>query len=193
MLYHLLLGLAGATGLAALLSLTLAALLGLAALAVLAEAAELTLLGEVAGLLQALLTLGGGLLLLGHNTVVLVLHQITLQQTTSSLVRGPVEHLGAAALELIIHLTSDVVLSVVTSAMLLHLIQLHEKKRASSAFCLNHKYFVALFRTRLDHPPICQTHLNLGWQKSLSEAAYPLHYGVWLDAPAMKAEKAASW
>ena len=130
-LYHLLAGLAGATGLAA---LTLTALLSLAALAVLAEAAELTLLGEVAGLLQALLTLGGGLLLLGDNAVMLVLHQIALQQTTSSLVRGPVENLSAAALELLIHLTSDVVLSVTTFAMLLHLIQLREKKRASPAF-----------------------------------------------------------
>jgi hypothetical protein len=76
--------------------------------------------------------------------------------------------------------------------MLLHLIQLREKKRASSAFCLNHKYSVVLFQTRRDRPPIYQTHLDLDWQNSLFEAVYPLHYGVLLDAPAMKAGKAAS-
>lgn len=66
---------------------------GVAHLLALVDIAELALFGEIAGLLQPLLLLGGGVLLARNDAVPLVHHQIRLDQITGGLVGSSVPNL----------------------------------------------------------------------------------------------------
>ena len=76
-----------------------------------ANGAELALLGGPAVLLQALLPLGGGVLLGADDAAVLVHEQLFLGETGGAvgLIRGAVEHLGARAANELVLLAVDVV------------------------------------------------------------------------------------
>jgi hypothetical protein len=76
---------------------------GLAGLAHgLLHVAKLALLGKVPMLLQALLLLGGKMLLSGHNTSILGEEQLLLGQFTGGLVSRTVEYLGTGTKQFLV-------------------------------------------------------------------------------------------
>jgi hypothetical protein len=88
-----------------------------------ANGAELALLSGPAVLLQALLFLGGGVLLGADDAAVLVHEQIRLSETGGAVgfVRGAVKHLGARAAQQLVLLAVDVIKAVCRTRVVSHL------------------------------------------------------------------------
>ena len=84
---------------------------------------EMTLLGAITSLHQTVITLGRDMLLLGNNRASLfVLNEVILLQSTRSLKGSSVKNLAPAANQLLVGLTTNMVLAISSLTMILHYI-----------------------------------------------------------------------
>lgn len=82
--------------------------------------AKLALLGKVSVLLQALLLLGGKVLLSGHNTSVLGKEQLLLGQFTGGLVSIAIEHLGTGTKQFLVFFAIHRIHAIIATNRSLH-------------------------------------------------------------------------